>query len=106
MSAAPLHSIGQIGPLIGQGPAQGQNQGPAPRPAQSPVSDDARNELVGAAQRHERRNRPRYLIVLAILNATLSSIYTAAVYLYAAEGATGGGFQTSVIQGAFRPKTK
>lgn len=41
---------------------------------------------------------------LAILNATLSSIYTAAVYLYAAEGSTGSMFQPAQIQGAFRQK--
>ena len=44
------------------------------------------------------------VISLAILNAALSSIYTAAVYLYAAEGATGSSFQPSMIQGAFRAK--
>ena len=43
-------------------------------------------------------------VVLLILNATLSSIYTAALYLYAAEGNAGGNFQTEMIQGAFRPK--
>jgi len=44
------------------------------------------------------------VMVLAILNATLSSIYTAAVYLYAAEGATGSMFRPEQIQGAFRAK--
>lgn len=44
------------------------------------------------------------VVVLAILNATLSSIYTAAVYLYAAEGSSGSMFQANQIQGAFRPK--
>lgn len=43
-------------------------------------------------------------VVLLILNSTLSSIYTAAVYLYAAEGTAGGSFQTEMIQGAFRPR--
>jgi hypothetical protein len=43
-------------------------------------------------------------IALLVLNATLSSIYTAALYLYAAEGTAGGQFQPQLIQGAFRPK--
>ena len=43
-------------------------------------------------------------VVLAILNATLSSIYTAAVYLYAAEGTSGAMFKADQIQGAFRAK--
>lgn len=43
-------------------------------------------------------------IALLILNATLSSIYTAAVYLYAAENKIGGGFENGIISNAFRAR--
>lgn len=44
------------------------------------------------------------VMVLALLNATLSGIYTAAVYRYAAEGVVGEGFEADMVQQAFRPK--
>ena len=85
MSAAPLNPLGSsigsmsplgpLSPMMGQG--SGQSQPAIARPAQSPVGDDARTELIGAAQRHERRNRPRYLVVLAILVAVAATIYLA-----------------------------
>lgn len=40
-----------------------------------PVTDDARAELVGSAQRHERRNRPKILIVLSLLVAAIAVVY-------------------------------
>jgi hypothetical protein len=68
-----MGQMGPLSPLTGQGSSQ--SQGPAPRPVQAPVSDDVRTELVTAAQQHERRNRPRYLIVLAILVTVGAAIY-------------------------------
>ena len=44
------------------------------------------------------------LLVLALINATLSGIYTAAVYRYAAEGEIGKGFAPDLVRGAFRKK--
>lgn len=44
------------------------------------------------------------LMALALASATLSGIYTAAVYRYAAEGVVGGGFEPAMVQGAFRPR--
>jgi hypothetical protein len=44
------------------------------------------------------------VMVLALINATLSGIYTAAVYRYAAEGVVGDGFEPTMVQQAFRPK--
>ncbi|MBL8952664.1 MAG: hypothetical protein JNK82_17930 [Myxococcaceae bacterium] len=41
---------------------------------------------------------------LAILNATLSSIYSAAVYLYAAEGSAGTMFDGDMVREAFKSK--
>jgi hypothetical protein len=42
--------------------------------------------------------------LLALVNAALSGIYTAALYRYAAEGDIGQGFSPDMVQGAFRPK--
>lgn len=44
------------------------------------------------------------LMLLALVNATLSGIYTAAVYRYAAEGDISSGFEPEMVQEAFRPK--
>jgi hypothetical protein len=44
------------------------------------------------------------LMALALASATLSGIYTAAVYRYAAEGEVGEGFEPAMVEGAFRPK--
>lgn len=44
------------------------------------------------------------LMLLALVNATLSGIYTAAVYRYAAEGDIADGFEPEMVQQAFRPK--
>jgi hypothetical protein len=44
------------------------------------------------------------LMVLGIVNATLSGIYTAALYRYAAEGSMGAGFSNEMVTAAFRPK--
>jgi hypothetical protein len=44
------------------------------------------------------------MLVLALINATLSGIYTAAVYRYAAEGVVGQGFDPAMVQQAFRAK--
>jgi hypothetical protein len=44
------------------------------------------------------------LLMLSLLNATLSGIYTAALYRYAAEGDLSQGFEASMVEGAFRPK--
>jgi len=60
-------------------------------------------------------NNPAILVVMAILlvaslvliglvNSTLSGIYAAAVYRFAAEGETGGYFQPELVQEAFRSK--
>lgn len=43
---------------------------------------------------------------LAIISSTLNSIYTAAVYLYAAEGKTGEWFDEQLIAQAFKTKEK
>ena len=44
------------------------------------------------------------LMLLALVNATLSGIYTAAVYRYAAEGDVSAGFEPEMVRDAFRPK--
>ena len=44
------------------------------------------------------------LTTLCLIQAALSGIYTAAVYLYASEGFTGGMFDPEMIRRAFRPK--
>ena len=44
------------------------------------------------------------IVALALLNATLSGIYTAAVYRYAAEGAMDSQFPAGLVQNAFRAK--
>jgi hypothetical protein len=44
------------------------------------------------------------LSLLLLVQSALSGIYTAAVYLYASEGFTGGPFSPEQIQAAFRPK--
>lgn len=44
------------------------------------------------------------LLLLSLVNATLSGIYTAALYRYAAEGDLSQGFEASMVEGAFRPK--
>jgi len=44
------------------------------------------------------------LIVLAVLNSTLSGIYKAAVYRYAAQGEVAPQFDAALIQHAFRLK--
>lgn len=44
------------------------------------------------------------LTLLAVINAALSGIYTAAVYRYAAEGDVGHTFNPEFVKGAFRPK--
>lgn len=60
-------------------------------------------------------NNPAILVVMAILlvvslvliglvNSTLSGIYAAAVYRFAAEGETGGYFKPELVQEAFRSK--
>lgn len=40
-----------------------------------PVTDDARAELVSSAQRHERRNRPKILIIVSLLTAAFAAVY-------------------------------
>ncbi|HYH99358.1 DUF6159 family protein [Hyalangium sp.] len=44
------------------------------------------------------------LLLLSLVNATLSGIYTAALYRYAAEGNVSPGFEAEMVEGAFRPK--
>jgi hypothetical protein len=44
------------------------------------------------------------LIMLALISSTLSSIYEAALYLYATEGKTGGFFDDRLLKEAFREK--
>jgi hypothetical protein len=44
------------------------------------------------------------LVFLGLINSTLTGIYVAAVYRYAAEGETSGFFNKEMIQGAFRLK--
>jgi len=46
------------------------------------------------------------LLALALIQSALSGIYTAAVYLYAAEGFTPGAFDGDTIRGAFKTKSK
>jgi hypothetical protein len=43
-------------------------------------------------------------LALGIISSTLSGIYTAAVYRYAATGEIGGAFSPELVQAAFRPK--
>jgi hypothetical protein len=43
-------------------------------------------------------------VVLAVVNAAMSGIYTAAVYRYAAEGEVGHTFNPEMVKGAFRAK--
>ncbi len=43
-------------------------------------------------------------LLLMLVNATLSGIYTAALYRYAAEGAFSDGFEPEMVEAAFRPK--
>jgi hypothetical protein len=44
------------------------------------------------------------LLMLMLINATLSGIYVAAVYRYASEGKVGEGFAPEMVESAFRPK--
>jgi hypothetical protein len=44
------------------------------------------------------------LILIGLVNSTLSGIYAAAVYRFAAEGETGGYFRPELVQEAFRSK--
>jgi Family of unknown function (DUF6159) len=44
------------------------------------------------------------LMVLGLISATLSGIYTAALYRYAAEGTIGEGFASEMVERAFLPK--
>ena len=44
------------------------------------------------------------LMLLALAHATLSGIYTAALYRYATEGVVGEGFEPAMVQRAFRPR--
>jgi hypothetical protein len=44
------------------------------------------------------------LLLLSLVNATLSGIYTAALYRFAAEGQVSQGFESEMVQDAFRPK--
>jgi len=44
------------------------------------------------------------LVLLSLVSATLSGIYTAAVYRFAAEGEVGTTFHADMVQGAFKPK--
>ena len=44
------------------------------------------------------------LVFMGLINSTLSGIYVAAVYRYAAEGEAGGFFSEEMVKGAFRPK--
>jgi hypothetical protein len=43
-----------------------------------------------------------YFIILALIQSTLSAIFQAALYLYAKEGVTGGGFEDNMLKGAWR----
>jgi len=43
-------------------------------------------------------------VLIGLINSTLNGIYVAAVYRYAAEGETGGFFDETLVQGAFRQK--
>ena len=44
------------------------------------------------------------LLALALIGATLSGIYTAALYRYASEGQMGEGFAPGMVKDAFRPR--
>jgi hypothetical protein len=44
------------------------------------------------------------LVLIGLISSTLSGIYAAAVYRFAAEGQTGGYFQPELVQSAFRRK--
>jgi len=44
------------------------------------------------------------LVLIGLVNSTLSGIYAAAVYRFAAEGETGGYFKPELVQDAFRSK--
>jgi Family of unknown function (DUF6159) len=44
------------------------------------------------------------IVLLAVINAALTGIYTAAVYRFAAEGDVGHTFNPEMVKGAFRPK--
>lgn len=44
------------------------------------------------------------LMMLSLISATLTGIYTAAVYRYAADGEIGFGFNPELVETAFRPK--
>jgi hypothetical protein len=44
------------------------------------------------------------LLLLSLVNATLSGIYTAALYRFAAEGQVSQGFESGMVRDAFRPK--
>ena len=44
------------------------------------------------------------LVLIGLVSSTLSGIYAAAVYRFAAEGQTGGYFQPELVQNAFRRK--
>jgi hypothetical protein len=44
------------------------------------------------------------LVFIGLINSTLSGIYIAAVYRYAAEGDAGGFFSEEMVEGAFRQK--
>lgn len=44
------------------------------------------------------------VMAISLISATLTGIYTAAVYRYAAEGEVGFGFSNEQVEGAFRPK--
>lgn len=46
------------------------------------------------------------LATLALVSAALGGIYTAAIYRYAAEGASDGFFRPELVRDAFRPKKK
>ena len=44
------------------------------------------------------------LVLMGLINSTLSGIFVAAVYRYAAEGEASGFFSEEMVRGAFRPK--
>jgi hypothetical protein len=44
------------------------------------------------------------LLILAVIGSTLSGIYRAAIYRYAATGQVGGGLSPQLVQGAFSPR--
>jgi len=44
------------------------------------------------------------LVFMGLISSTLSGIYIAAVYRYAAEGEASGFFSEEMVQEAFRPK--